>query len=84
MGAVAYYLESEGIATAGISLVRDNTERPVTVTEGTNRLVSAERSTLMRAVHERLAEERGEYAPPERWDGQAATRIVDVLEQVVA
>ena len=27
MGAVAYYLESEGIATAGISLVRDNTER---------------------------------------------------------
>ncbi len=27
MGALAYYLESEGIATAGISLVRDNTER---------------------------------------------------------
>jgi hypothetical protein len=27
VGAVAYYLESEGIATAGISLVRDNTER---------------------------------------------------------
>lgn len=57
--------------------VRPNTERPITVTEGTNRLVAAQREALVTAVRE--ASRR--TAPPtiERWDGFAARRIAAVL-----
>jgi UDP-N-acetylglucosamine 2-epimerase (non-hydrolysing) len=59
--------------------VRPNTERPITCTEGTNRLVAARREDLVAAA--RLAGEQGRTAPPaiERWDGQAARRIAAVL-----
>jgi UDP-N-acetylglucosamine 2-epimerase (non-hydrolysing) len=57
--------------------VRPNTERPITCTEGTNRLVAAERDALLRAVREVSRR----VAPPaiERWDGFAARRIAAVL-----
>ena len=57
--------------------VRPNTERPITCTEGTNRLVAAERQALVRAV----GEVSRRSAPPaiERWDGFAARRIGAVL-----
>jgi len=60
--------------------VRPNTERPVTVAQGTNRLVPAEPASLAGAVQSVL-ERRGKPAgpPPELWDGRAASRIVDVL-----
>ena len=61
--------------------LRDNTERPVTVTQGTNRLVGADPATIRAEVAKILsgADRRG--AIPERWDGAAARRIVDVLER---
>ena len=57
--------------------VRPNTERPITCTEGTNRLVAAERQALVRAVQE-VSRRR---VPPtiEQWDGFAAKRIAAVL-----
>ena len=57
--------------------VRPNTERPITCTEGTNRLVTAERRALVEAV-ETISRRP---APPtiERWDGLAARRIAAVL-----
>jgi len=56
--------------------IRDSTERPITIAEGTNRLVPDPRAipaavrTLSRPVSPRI---------PEGWDGRAAERIVDVL-----
>lgn len=61
---------------------RANTERPVTVSEGTNRLVASTRAAIHRAFHEVMqARERGAYHPsrPEGWDGQAAARVVQEL-----
>ena len=57
--------------------VRPNTERPITCTEGTNRLVAPQRQVLVQAVRE--VSRRS--APPtiERWDGFAARRIAAVL-----
>lgn len=60
--------------------LRDNTERPETVTLGTNELIG----TNPRAVGPALARVRaGQWKPgrvPERWDGKAASRVVQALE----
>jgi UDP-N-acetylglucosamine 2-epimerase (non-hydrolysing) len=55
---------------------RDTTERPVTIEEGTNRLVGADPAALERAVLECLAWEGGEARIPPFWDGRAAPRIL--------
>ena len=59
--------------------LRDNTERPITVSEGTNRLVRAE--TLVAALDAALAVPPGGHARPEFWDGSAAARCVDDLRR---
>jgi UDP-N-acetylglucosamine 2-epimerase (non-hydrolysing) len=59
--------------------LRANTERPITVREGTNRLVGNQRDDIMLAIDEFLATPRAAAGIPERWDGHAAERIVDVL-----
>jgi len=59
--------------------VRPNTERPVTCTLGTNRLVTPDGAMLREAARASLEAGRREPRPIERWDGQAAERIVAVL-----
>lgn len=59
--------------------VRPNTERPVTITEGTNRLVACQQPKIMAAVEAALQTNRNTCSVPELWDGAAAHRIVDVL-----
>lgn len=62
--------------------LRENTERPVTVDEGTNRIVGCDPATVRGEVRKLLTERRvAEPRVPELWDGQAARRIVDVLER---
>ena len=59
---------------------RPNTERPVTVTEGTNRLVSSSREAIIPAAKRILAEgHRPNRRRPEGWDGQAGVRIIDAI-----
>jgi UDP-N-acetylglucosamine 2-epimerase (non-hydrolysing) len=58
--------------------LRPNTERPVTITHGTNRLVT--RDELAARVAEVLATPPEETHPvPPLWDGQAGPRIAEVL-----
>lgn len=59
--------------------VRENTERPVTVEFGTNRLVGSDPLALLRAARDALNGMRGRYRLPELWDGRAATRIIEVI-----
>ncbi|HXY69159.1 MAG TPA: UDP-N-acetylglucosamine 2-epimerase (non-hydrolyzing) [Gemmatimonadales bacterium] len=59
--------------------VRPSTERPITCTEGTNRLVKAERDAILEAAGEALRARRPVARPIERWDGHTADRILEVL-----
>jgi len=62
--------------------LRPNTERPVTITHGTNRLVT--REDLPFEVERALASDRGSHRVPPLWDGQAGRRIAEVLIEAVA
>jgi UDP-N-acetylglucosamine 2-epimerase (non-hydrolysing) len=61
--------------------LRANTERPITVTSGTNRLVGTDPDKILQSAIEALSGEwkRGEV--PKLWDGHAAERIVEVLRR---
>jgi UDP-N-acetylglucosamine 2-epimerase (non-hydrolysing) len=65
--------------------MRDNTERPITVAEGTNMVVGRDRARLLAAVDDILAGGGKRGRRPELWDGRAAQRIArhlaDWLEQ---
>jgi UDP-N-acetylglucosamine 2-epimerase (non-hydrolysing) len=57
--------------------VRPNTERPITCTEGTNRLVAPTREAIVAAARDGVT--AGKRQPIERWDGSTAERIVRVI-----
>ncbi len=62
--------------------LRSNTERPVTITHGTNRIVGVDKRDIVAAARDVLgAEGAGTASLPELWDGRAAERIADVLEK---
>jgi UDP-N-acetylglucosamine 2-epimerase (non-hydrolysing) len=55
--------------------LRENTERPITIEQGTNTLVGRDRGAIERAVDEILAGSGKRGRVPELWDGRAAERI---------
>ena len=59
--------------------LRDNTERPITVTEGTNRLVGRDPDRIVKAAREVLAAPPPQPGKPALWDGQAGRRIAAAL-----
>jgi UDP-N-acetylglucosamine 2-epimerase (non-hydrolysing) len=54
--------------------LRPNTERPITITDGTNRLVPEPEGLLEQVVHHRPVGRK-----PEGWDGAAAHRVLGAL-----
>jgi UDP-N-acetylglucosamine 2-epimerase (non-hydrolysing) len=63
--------------------LRDNTERPETVTIGTNELVGTDPAKLGPALARLMAGQWKKGAIPEKWDGHAASRIVATLEHLL-
>ena len=59
--------------------LRENTERPITILEGTNRLVGSDPERIVAEAMRVLDEPAPPGRIPEYWDGKAAERIVDVL-----
>ena len=64
--------------------LRDNTERPVTVTNGTNRVIGTDPHVVIREAQLALAGPPSPRRRPPLWDGYAAPRIVATLLQVFA
>jgi UDP-N-acetylglucosamine 2-epimerase (non-hydrolysing) len=63
--------------------VRPNTERPITIAQGTNRLVRGDRGAILEAAYNALAL-RPEGPPTiDRWDGQAGERIAEAIAAFV-
>jgi UDP-N-acetylglucosamine 2-epimerase (non-hydrolysing) len=58
--------------------LRDNTERPVTISEGTNTLLGL-RPDRIREIPELLGASRGTARRPAKWDGAAGERVAEVL-----
>jgi UDP-N-acetylglucosamine 2-epimerase (non-hydrolysing) len=69
--------ESTALGVPCLTL-RESTERPVTVTDGTNRVVGCDPERIVSAWREITMNSRP-YTRPPLWDGCAARRIVDVL-----
>ncbi|HEB97833.1 MAG TPA: UDP-N-acetylglucosamine 2-epimerase (non-hydrolyzing) [Sedimenticola thiotaurini] len=61
--------------------LRENTERPVTVTEGTNTIVGSDPGKIMRAFDEVMANGGKRGRVPELWDGHAAERIASEIRR---
>jgi len=63
--------------------LRDNTERPETVTVGTNELIGTNPANLGPALERLMAGRWKKGRIPEKWDGKAAERIVVELERLL-
>ena len=59
--------------------IRENTERPVTVEEGSNVLAGTDPARIVAEVRQVLRGEGKQGRRPHLWDGKAAERIVAVL-----
>ena len=87
-GAAAVVTDSGGVQEETTVLgvpcltLRPNTERPVTITHGTNRLVTEADlvQTVSKVLHGQTPERLGDGVPP-LWDGRAGERIASILTQ---
>jgi UDP-N-acetylglucosamine 2-epimerase (non-hydrolysing) len=63
--------------------LRDSTERPETVTIGTNELIGTDPARLRPALDRLFAGEWKKGGIPELWDGHTSKRIVTILERML-
>ncbi len=61
--------------------LRENTERPITITHGTNVLIGRDWDKLRSAFRAALSGNRARKEPPPLWDGKAAERISAILSR---
>jgi UDP-N-acetylglucosamine 2-epimerase (non-hydrolysing) len=63
--------------------IRENTERPITLTEGTNTLVGTDPQKILHQTQLILNGKGKTGDIPELWDGHAAERVVQVLNSIL-
>jgi UDP-N-acetylglucosamine 2-epimerase (non-hydrolysing) len=61
--------------------LRENTERPITVTHGTNILIGRDWELLRKEFHKALNGTHRRMDPPPMWDGDASERIADIVSR---
>jgi UDP-N-acetylglucosamine 2-epimerase (non-hydrolysing) len=63
--------------------LRENTERPVTVTEGTNTIVGNDTQVIIEAAMDVLDTGGKSGRVPDLWDGNTAQRIANLIEEII-
>ncbi len=63
--------------------LRENTERPITVSHGTNRVIGSAPKRILEEVAKTLDSPGKPLLPPPLWDGHASERIVKVLREQI-
>ena len=63
--------------------LRENTERPVTVDQGSNQVVGTSPERIAAAAEAVLQQPTRKYSRPPLWDGKAASRIVSILRELL-
>jgi UDP-N-acetylglucosamine 2-epimerase (non-hydrolysing) len=63
--------------------LRDNTERPITISQGTNTLVGRDPANIVSLAHDRLTKPFDCSKRPDGWDGHAAPRIAEILQRAL-
>ncbi|PIT92425.1 MAG: UDP-N-acetylglucosamine 2-epimerase (non-hydrolyzing) [Candidatus Harrisonbacteria bacterium CG10_big_fil_rev_8_21_14_0_10_42_17] len=73
----------EETTVQGVSCItiRENTERPITLTKGTNVLVGSTKEEIMKAFRKIKKSKKTKGSIPKYWDGKAAERIVKILKK---
>jgi UDP-N-acetylglucosamine 2-epimerase (non-hydrolysing) len=61
--------------------MRENTERPITITLGTNQLVGLDREKIVASLERVMVGHKSTGLRPPLWDGRAAERVVDSLKK---
>jgi UDP-N-acetylglucosamine 2-epimerase (non-hydrolysing) len=60
--------------------VRENTERPITISNGTNKLIGAEYDKIPEEIEDTIKDKCDKYSIPTLWDGNSAGRISKILD----
>jgi UDP-N-acetylglucosamine 2-epimerase (non-hydrolysing) len=63
--------------------VRPSTERPVTITDGTNMLLALDKSIIVKECQNILNGNFKDGNIPDLWDGQASERIVEIIRELL-
>ncbi|MDD4870664.1 MAG: UDP-N-acetylglucosamine 2-epimerase (non-hydrolyzing) [Kiritimatiellae bacterium] len=63
--------------------IRENTERPITIAQGTNRLIKSGHEDIVRELQDALKRIGRPVPQIELWDGKTAERIFEVLKKVI-
>src|SRR2546430_11893718 len=71
---------SSDVCSSDIATLRENTERPITISSGTNRLLKA--AELVAAAEEALEGKWPKGRRPERWEDRKSTRLNSSHSQI--
>lgn len=61
--------------------LRENTERPATITNGSNHLVGTGTEEILRTYNNVMSDQNKKFCQPDLWDGKASERIISIIEQ---
>ena len=62
--------------------LRNNTERPITLTQGSNRLVNPNKISIIKSFKKFKYDINSSYKLPDGWDGNTSKRIVDIIKKL--